>query len=80
VTGALPDPKLSLFNADGVLLLDNDDWADRQATEINSTGIAPSNRLESAIVTSLPNGAYTAIVEDLNGDPGVALVEVYNLR
>jgi len=61
-------------------LASNDDWADTQPLEIEATGIAPSSTLESAIVTTLPSGSYTAIVEDLKGNSGVALVEVYNLR
>ena len=79
VTRVLPDPKLTLHDANGERI-SNDDWTDAQATEIVATGIAPSNSLESAIVTTLPNGAYTAIVQDLKGESGVALVEVYNLR
>jgi hypothetical protein len=80
VTGVLPDPKVSLFNANGNQLAFNDDWADTQATEIESTGIAPPNSLESAIVATLTTGAYTAIVEDFNGNSGVGLIEVYNIR
>jgi hypothetical protein len=74
------DPTLSLRNANGVQLLFNDDWADTQSTEIAGTGIAPSNGLESAIVTTLITGSYTAIVEGFNNSSGVALIEVYNLR
>ena len=80
ITRVLPDPVLSLRNASGTQLASNDDWADTQPLEIEATGIAPSSTLESAIVTTLPSGSYTAIVEDLKGNSGVALVEVYNLR
>src|SRR2546430_16047451 len=80
VARALPDPKLSLRNANGTELQANDDWPDTQATEIEATGIAPPNTLESAIVTTLPSGSYTAIVQDVKSNTGVALVEVYNLR
>jgi hypothetical protein len=80
VTGVLHDPTLSLFDANGGLLATNDDWADTQPVEIQATGIPPPSSLESAIVTTLVSGAYTAIVEDVNGTSGVALVEVYNLR
>jgi hypothetical protein len=44
-----------------------------------STGIPPQNDLESAIVTTLSPGPYTAIVAGKNGGTGVALVEVYHL-
>jgi sugar lactone lactonase YvrE len=79
VTRVLPDPVLSIHDANGERI-SNDDWADAQAIEIEATGIAPSSSLESAIVTTLTNGAYTAVVRDLNNASGVGLVEVYNLR
>jgi hypothetical protein len=79
IARVLPDPVLSLHDANG-LQISNDDWADEQAAEIYATGIPPSSSLESAIVTTLTNGGYTAIVRDLNNDSGVALIEVYNLR
>ncbi|HEY2139217.1 MAG TPA: NHL repeat-containing protein [Chthoniobacterales bacterium] len=80
ITRVLPDPELSLFDAQGNQLQSNDDWPDTQAAEIEGTGIAPSSTLESAIVAYLPSGAYTAIVQDVKGSTGVGLIEVYNLR
>ena len=47
---------------------------------IQATGIPPSNSLESAIVTTLANGSYTAIVSGYHDATGVGLVEVYNLQ
>jgi hypothetical protein len=35
--------------------------------------------LESAIVTTLPPGAYTAIVAGKDAGTGVGLIEIYNL-
>jgi hypothetical protein len=32
---------------------------------------------DSALITTLPGGAYTAIVRDANGGSGVGLVELY---
>ena len=80
ITRVLPDPVVTLYNSSGTLLAANDDWADTQPLEIEATGIAPPSTLESAIVTTLRSGSYTAIVQDLKGNSGVALVEVYNLR
>jgi len=34
---------------------------------------------DSAILVTLPPGAYTAIVSGADGDVGVALVEVYDV-
>lgn len=80
ISGALSDPVLSLRNAQGTELAANDDWRDTQQVVIQATGIPPSNGLESAIVITLPNGAYTAIVSGYQGATGVGLVEVYNLQ
>ncbi|MGI8481653.1 MAG: NF038122 family metalloprotease [Chthoniobacterales bacterium] len=76
----LADPTLELRDANGGLIRSNDNWKDSQQAEIQATTIPPTNDLESAIVTSLPPGAFTAIVAGKNGTSGVGLVEVYNLQ
>ena len=80
IAGALSDTKLSLRNVNGTELAANDDWQDSQKAEIQATGVPPSNSLESAIVATVPNGNYTAIVSGYQGATGVGLVEVYNLQ
>lgn len=80
IGGALSDPVLSLRNAQGVAVAGNDDWHDTQPEIIQSTGIAPSHALESALVTTLPNGSYTAIVSGFQGATGVGVIEIYNLQ
>jgi hypothetical protein len=40
----------------------------------------PFNPKESGIFTTLPPGAFTAILADKNGDLGIALVEIYNVQ
>ena len=81
VANVLADPTLDLYDSDGTLLMSDDNWQDdaSQAAEIIATGIPPQNDLESAIVTTLPPGAYTAIVAGKDGGTGVALAEVYHL-
>jgi hypothetical protein len=80
ITEVLADPTLTLSDANGTQLAFNDDWATTQPVEIEATGIPPPSSRESAIVTTLKSGAYTAIVRGVNSGNGVALVEVYNLR
>ena len=75
----LPDPTLSLFDSNGSLISSNDNWKASQEVAIRATGIAPSDDLESAILTTLTPGAYTAVVQSGDGTTGVALVELYNL-
>ena len=80
VAGVLADPTLSLFNSHGDLIFTNDNWQDTQKSDIETTGLAPSNLAESAIVITLQPGSYTAIVRGANNTTGVALVEVYDLH
>ncbi len=77
ITDALLDPVLDLYNSDGQLVASNDNWKDTQQTEIEASGLAPSDDRESAIFASLPDGRYTAIVHGANNSLGTALIEVY---
>ena len=79
VTDALADPVLELHDANGALLVDNNDWKESQQAEIEATGLQPTNDLESAILMTLAPGGYTAIVAGSGGSTGVALVEIYRL-
>jgi len=79
VSGVLTDPILELHDAQGAILASNDDWQDTQQDEIEATGLAPGDDHESAIVTSLEPGSYTAILAGTNNSTGIGLVEVYDL-
>ncbi|PZR72782.1 MAG: hypothetical protein DLM73_12270 [Chthoniobacterales bacterium] len=82
ITNALADPTLELHDGNGALLISDDNWQDdaNQAALITATGMAPTDRLESAIVATLPPGAYTAIVAGNGGGMGVGVMEVYHLK
>jgi hypothetical protein len=80
INNALPDPTLSLYDANGVLLSFNDDWRDTQESGISGTGLAPSDDLESAIAGTLAPGSYTAVVRGYENAVGNALIEVYGLN
>ena len=80
LTNVLQNPTLSLFDSNGHVFASNDDWRSDQQTEIIATGLQPTNNAESAILTTLGPGNYTAIVRGLNGTTGIALVEVYGLN
>ena len=76
----LADPRLDLFDAEGNLLASNDNWQESQAAEIEATDLAPTDPLESAILITLPRGAYTAVLSPGDGvSHGVALAELYKL-
>ncbi len=80
VTGALADPVLELHDSNGVLVASNDNWMGTQKSEIEATGLAPTDDRESAIVENLAAGAYTVVVQGKNGTTGIALIEAYNLQ
>lgn len=80
VANPLADPTLDLYDGNGALILSDDNWRDAQESLIQSTGLAPIDDTESAIIRSLAAGSYTAIVRGKDGGTGVALVEVYNLQ
>jgi hypothetical protein len=80
VPGALSDPRLELRDGNGSQMAVNDNWKDGQQTEIQATTLAPTDDRESAILTILPAGNFTAIVRGFNNTTGVALVEVYNVQ
>src|SRR5438067_577765 len=88
VPGPLADPALELHDASGAVIARNDNWQTTQiggvitasqATDIQGSGIAPSNPAESAMIVSLAAGSYTVIVRGANNGSGMGLVEAYDL-
>lgn len=79
ITTPLLDPVIELYRSDGTLVAMNDNWKDSQQTEIENSGIPPSNNSESAIVATLPPDGYTVIVRGKSNTTGTALVEGYDL-
>ena len=77
----LADPTLELRNANGTLMIANDNWTDDpvSAGQLMANGLALSDTKEAGIFTSLPAGQFTAILAGKNGD-GIGLVEIYNLK
>jgi hypothetical protein len=89
IPGALANPTLELHNSSGALIASNDNWrttiiggiiSSEQVADIRSSGYAPADGRESAIIAELPAGNYTAIVRGVNNTTGLALVEVYDLH
>jgi hypothetical protein len=88
VPDALANPTLELHDGTGALIASNNNWATtiiggiitaNQVREIQASGYAPRDGLESAIIADLPADNYTAIVKGVNNTTGVALIEVYDL-
>jgi len=89
IPNALANPTLELHDGTGALIASNDNWRTtiiggiitaNQVRDIITSGYAPHDGRESAIIADLPVGNYTAIVRGVNDTTGVALVEVYDLH
>jgi hypothetical protein len=78
----LADPTLELHDSNGATLIANDDWQSDpvSASQLAAAGLGLFNSQEAGIFTSLPPGAFTAILAGKNGETGIGLVELYNLR
>jgi len=70
---------VEVYDSNGSLIAQDDDWRMYQEQSLLQTGLAPSDDRESAMLLFLQPGAYTAIVRGKNNGTGVGLVEVYNL-
>jgi hypothetical protein len=80
IPGKLADPTLELRDGNGTLLRSDDNWrTGGQEAEIIQTGIRPSDDLESAIISTLAPGNYTAIMRGVNEGTGIGLIEAYDL-
>ena len=88
VPNPLFNPTLELHDSTGALIASNDNWrvtiiggiiTSNQVDDILSSGHAPTDGRESAIIAELPAGNYTAIVRGVNDSTGVALAEVYDI-
>ena len=81
VNGVVTDPALTLFNAAGTVLQQNNDWGDT-ATLTNTFAqvwafpLSPNSK-DAALLASLPGGVYTAHLAAQSGT-GVALLEAYD--
>jgi uncharacterized protein (DUF1800 family) len=83
VTGVLAAPVLTIFDSAGNVILSNQGWGNGNATAaiMESAGAFPliAGSADSALVATLPAGAYTAQVSGANGTTGVVLLEIYEV-
>jgi uncharacterized protein YkwD len=88
VADAVANPTLEIFDSNNTRIASNDNWKTTQPggiitgdqfAEINGSGVAPSNDLESAIVANLTPGSYTAVVRGANNSVGTGVVDAFDL-
>lgn len=77
---SLANPLLEVRDANGDISAANDNWGESQRGDIEQSGLAPANELESATIIDAAPGAYTATLRGADGATGVGVLEVYNLR
>ncbi len=82
LSNVLADPTLELHNANGAIMVTNDNWTDDpvMAAQLIANGLALQNPKESGIFITLPPGQFTAILVGKDGGTGIGLVEIYNLK
>ena len=83
VSGTRPDPELQLFSG-ATLLGTNIAWGGKfeisnAASAVGAFAWSDPSSADSAILVTLPPGAYTAQVSGASNDTGVSLVEVYEV-
>jgi hypothetical protein len=83
VSGTLAAPVLTLFDSDGASLAANSGWGGdpHLASVFAQVGAFPLDpaSADSALVVSLPTGAYTVQIAGANGSAGSALAELYEV-
>jgi hypothetical protein len=82
VTGVLPDPKLEVFNANGVSIGTNDHWPATLApvmAQVGAFALTPNSRDAALVVTLNAGASYTVQVSGADGGTGEALIEVYEV-
>ncbi len=88
VSGALPQPVLSVYDSAGNLIAANVGWSDGSSEDAvavanaeTASGAFPltAGSADSAVFVTLSPGQYTVQVTGVNGTTGIALVEVYEV-
>lgn len=80
ISNPLQDPVIELHDGQGSTIASNNDWGSSpDAAALQTSGLAPSNPKEAAILRTLAPGAYTVVLTGVNGGTGVGNVEAYNL-
>ena len=77
--GAMPDPKISIYDSTGALIAANHNWNQFRDAIVNA-GLDPFDEHDAGLVATLAPGPYTAVVEMEEGSTGgLGLVELYDL-
>jgi hypothetical protein len=88
VTGALADPRITVYDSAGRAVAASDNWGASGDTEVallnaamakvGAFPLAVGSR-DAALLRTLPPGAYSVHVSGVGGTAGIALVDVYQV-
>ena len=82
IQAPLADPQITLLTQDGTILLSNDNWSGQDvadaAAQVGAFAL-PAGSKDSAILVTLPPGAYTVRLSGVAGGSGTALLEIYEV-
>jgi hypothetical protein len=76
---ALRNPALTLYDDNWNVIAANVYWQSDQKSAIESTGLAPGDSRDAAILVNLQPGNYHAIVFGWDGSIGIAQLEAHAL-
>lgn len=83
LTGVLAQPVLTLFDATGRTIAENNGWNNSPAIAAASAAVGafplPAGSADAALILDLAPGSYTAQVSGANSTTGIGLVEVYEV-
>lgn len=81
VDGHLLDSRIAVYDANGAVIAENDDWAANLASVFDAAHAfaLPAGSKDAALVVSLEPGAYTVHLSGGPADTGEGLIEVYDL-
>jgi hypothetical protein len=80
--GVLPNPQLTIYSGNTPIYANTGWGGDATITQaMIQVGAFPlqAGSADSVLLVTLPPGGYTAQVQDVNGNSGLALVEVYQM-
>lgn len=90
MSGVIPNPKLQVFQSPGgheVIIAENNGWTNTtNASAITAAGNSvsafplASGSADSAMLLTLPAGAYSCEMSGINGTTGVGMIEVYEIK
>ena len=80
----MPNPEFTLYEASEAVAR-NDDWGDEPVFQLQEAfsqagaSALPLDSQDVAMIRELQPGLYTVVVNDFDGEDGIALIEIFEL-